>query len=93
MCIFGHVAFNRYHDILIRNTSKEMRKRCRIDENYLTPAWYVIPAIASENSSENIHHTREAGSRLLAMRLGYIGYKQRAKLTEIMSYFLFWNCA
>jgi len=27
--------------------------------------WYVIPAIASEYPSQYIHHTREAGSRLM----------------------------
>ena len=41
--------------------------------------WYVIPAIASENSSQNIHHTREAGSRLV--RRGYLIFKEKKNTT------------
>ena len=33
--------------------------------------WYVIPTIASENPSQNIHHTSEAVSRLLEVETTY----------------------
>jgi hypothetical protein len=45
---------------------------CSIMMKSIQTLWYVIPAIASENPSENIHHTREAGSRLVGM--GYALY-------------------
>ena len=38
------------------------------DSEAIVRYWYVIPAIASENPSQYIHHTREAGSRLSVTR-------------------------
>jgi hypothetical protein len=42
---------------------------CSIMMKSIQTLWYVIPAIASEYPSEYIHHTREAGSRLVLARV------------------------